>query len=162
VKIFGISETKIEKTFLYECGLIIAQGVLPSAALTALDNSAFSRTEKMLRIKLTENQKWILFTKIIEEMNLSIEEELENVNEYIAKEIARNVVFHFREFTDKESFKKLILPHSAVGKYVFSNPSLQRGKSIKKLISKLDEIDEIENFESLKKWALKVGKMGID
>ena len=162
MKIFGVSAAKIEKTFLNECGLIIGQGRLPSASLTALDNSAYRRTETTLRIILTDNQKWNLFIKLIEKMKLTLEEELITVNEYVAQEVARNCVLQVREFTNKKRFMISIMPNSAIGRYVLSDPSLYRGKKMRELISRLNELEEIQDFNLLKKWALEVGKLGIN
>jgi hypothetical protein len=159
VKLFGVSSGKIERTFLHYCGLIKSQGRLPHASLMALDNSAFARTEKDLRIRLTDSQRWDLFTKLIEEMKLSVEDELIQINNQIVAEVGRKCLSELRDISDIPRFTSSIMPQTSIAMIILTNRSLHRGGKMSTLYSKLYELESIQDIESIKKWALDVGRL---
>jgi len=170
MRLFRVSDKRIESTFIYHCGLIIAQNISPHSSLVALDNSAFARTERDLGVVLTFIHRWELFQKLVEKMRFSVEKELLKINNDIVVEVGANCLIQLRSKTDVEyiissitdmnAIISYIMPRSSIAKLVLSDFSLHRGKKMDKLNSQLDKLESIQGVESLRRWALDVAKLG--
>ena len=161
MSLFPPSENKIKKEFIHNCALIINQGRQPSTAWVALENSAFRNTERNLRIKLSIPQKWELFKALVEEMKLSLETELKELNDRIVTSVAGQIILNLGETIDKNVYRQLFFPRNSIDEFIFNNPSLHRGNKMKKLISKIEEFENLESYDQVQKWALSVGKLGL-
>jgi hypothetical protein len=161
MKLFSPSDNKIKREFIDNCALIIHQGRQPSTSWMALENSAFRNTERSLKIKLSIPQKWDLFKALVNDMKLSLETELKELNDKIVTNIAGQIILNLEETMDMNEYRQLFFPKNSIDEFILNNPSLHRGNKIKKLISKLEEFENFESYDQVRKWALDVGKLGL-
>ena len=95
------------------------------------------------------------------EMKLSLETELKELNGKIVTNIAGQIVLNLEETMDMNEYRQLFFPKNSIDEFILNNPSLHRGNKIKKLVSKLEEFENFESHDQVRKWALDVGKLGL-
>jgi hypothetical protein len=97
----------------------------------------------------------------VEEMKLSLETELTELNNWVVTNVAGQIVMNLRETMEMNELKRLLFPKQSISEFIFENPTLHRGTKIKKLVSKIEEFENLESNEQVRKWALSVGKLGL-